>query len=182
MAHGERTMGTDPTHTQALPGQEGSSPSCLSHSGRRRTPLAGGSGCWEHVARGSPLEPLSGNTCPPARTQTWPHLERGRAAAGGQVLRQEGSEGPRNVVEGGQGAIGEHTAPHQSQTQGQAGQPAGREWPHHPEPAAPWRWRPPPRGPRASRSDTCPEQRPRGTAGAEDDNLCSRAGRRLRDN
>lgn len=180
MAREEHTTGTNPTHTQGAPGPGGHLSQLLSHSGRRRTPLAGGSGCWEHVARGSPLEPLSGNTSPPARTQTRPYLERRRAAAGGQVLRQEGSEGPRDVVEGGQGAIGEHTAPHQSQTHGQAGQPAGREWPHHPEPAAPRRWRPPPRGPRASRSDLCPEQRPQGTAGAEDNILCSPAGR-LRD-
>lgn len=42
----------------------------------------------------------------------------------GQVLHQEGFEGLHDVVEGRQRAIQEHTALHQSQTHGQAGQSA----------------------------------------------------------
>lgn len=56
-----------------------------------------------------------------------PHLQLVGVAAAGQVLQQEGSEGPRDVVEGGQRAVQEHTALHQSQTHSQAGQPAGRQ-------------------------------------------------------
>lgn len=44
--------------------------------------------------------------------------------AAGQVLRQEGSEGPHDVVEGRQAPVQEHTALHQGQAHGQAGQPA----------------------------------------------------------
>lgn len=56
-----------------------------------------------------------------------PHLQLLGVTAVSQVLRQEGSEGPHDVMEGGQCTIHEHTALHQGQTHGQAGQPAGRQ-------------------------------------------------------
>lgn len=60
-----------------------------------------------------------------SRAAPWePHLQL-RGVAAGQVLRQEGSERPHEVVEGGQCAVQAHTAPHQGQAHGQAGQPAG---------------------------------------------------------
>lgn len=53
-----------------------------------------------------------------------PHLELAGVTAAGQVLRQEGSEGPHDVVEGRQATVHVHTALHQGQAHSQAGQPA----------------------------------------------------------
>ena len=51
-----------------------------------------------------------------------PHLELLRVAAVRQVIREEGSERPRDGVEGWQGPVHEHAALQQGQAHSQAGQ------------------------------------------------------------